>query len=575
MSGLIPVQQVSVNQSRPPRRDFLKRMGWAGTVLSLVPVLPRLCEGSAGVKEIAQSRAVRTGSARHVTVLHTADIHAQLDIHDEFFWESGKPVFRRRGGFATLRTMINTLRRQNPGNSLLVDGGDCFQGSAVASLSQGKAIVPLVNALGYDLVLPGNWEVVYGKETMIADLNAYSAAKVCANMFHAGAGNARIFPPYQTFDVGGVKLGFVGYNDPLTPTRQSPAYSKGIRFTHPREDLAMHVTTLREREGCTLVFVLAHLGLAQQLDLANQPYARGVDYVLGADTHERIREPLDGRFAKVTEPGAFASFVGKLDLVVEGGRIREQTYALLDVNPARYPEDAEMKAMVAVAKAPYRADLERVIGATTTPLMRYYVIETPMDNLITDALHWKFQTDFAVSNGFRFCPPLVPPEGGEAALTNEYLWSMLPVDSALKTGVVTGQQIRDWLEDELENVFAKDPAKRFGGWLVRFKGLTVVFTIGNQKGSRVRDVRINGVPLVVNKRYTMLGCEREGDPDNVVCRLQNVADARRLDALVHDVLSEYVATHSPVAPRIEGRAVATDAPADLLSQLEGTSYRFR
>jgi hypothetical protein len=152
---------------------------------------------------------------------------------------------------------------------------------------------------------------------------------------------------------------------------------------------------------------------------------------------------------------------------------------------------------------------------------------------------------------------------------------MLPVDSALKTGVVTGQQIRDWLEDELENVFAKDPAKRFGGWLVRFKGLTVVFTIGNQKGSRVRDVKINGVPLVVNKRYTMLGCEREGDPDNVVCRLQNVADARRLDALVHDVLSEYVATHSPVAPRIEGRAVATDAPADLLSQLEGTSYRFR
>jgi 2',3'-cyclic-nucleotide 2'-phosphodiesterase (5'-nucleotidase family) len=566
---------MSARQSPYTRRDFLEHIGRAGALLSLVPVRPGLFGGAADAKEIARSRAVRMGSARHITILHTADIHAQLDIHDEFFWENGAPVFRRRGGFATLRTMIDTLRRQNPGNTLLVDGGDCFHGSAVASLSKGRAIVPLVNALGYDLVLPGNWEVVYGKEAMIADLNGYSAAKVCANMFHAGAAKTRIFPPYQTFDVGGVRLGFVGYNDPFTATRQSPAYSEGIRFTHPREDLADHVKTLRERQGCTLVFVLAHMGLTQQFDLANRSYARGVDYVLGADSHERIREPLAARYARVTEPGAFASFIGKLDLVVEDGRLREHTYALLDVDPEQYPEDPEMKAMVAAAKEPYRRELDQVIGSTSTPLVRYYVIETPMDNLITDALHWKFQTDFAVSNGFRFCPPLVPPPGGDAPITNEYLWSMLPVDSVLKTGVVTGRQIRDWLENELENAFAKNPANRFGGWFVRCKGLTVVFTIGNGKGSRVREVKINGMPLAVNRRYTVLGCEREGDPDTVLCRLQNVANARRLDVSVHDVLREFLATHSPVAPRLEGRAVATDAPPSLFSQLAGTTYRFR
>ena len=81
------------------------------------------------------------------------------------------------------------------------------------------------------------------------------------------------------------------------------------------------------------------MGLAQQLNLANQDCADGVDYILGADTHERVREPLQGKFCKVTEPGAFASFVGKLDLVVENGAIKEQTYALLDVDPERYPED--------------------------------------------------------------------------------------------------------------------------------------------------------------------------------------------------------------------------------------------
>ena len=557
------------------RREFVRDIGRLGLCLGGVTVGMRSPAYAAAASALAQSPAVRSGRAHHITVLHTADIHAQLDIHDEFFWEGGRAVFKRRGGFATLQTMIDALRRDNPGNTLLVDGGDLLQGGGVASLSKGQAIVPLVNAMKYDLMLPGNWEVVYGKDTMIADLNAYSAAKVCANMFHADTAGASIFPPYQTFTVGDVKVGFIGYNDPFTPTRQSPAYSRGIRFTHPREDLARYVKILREREACALVFVLAHMGLTQQLDLANQSYARGVDYILGADTHERVRDPLRGRYARVTEPGAFASFIGKLDLIVENGRVTNHAYALLDVDPAQYPEDDEMRTRVAAARAPYRQVLDRVVGSTTTPLTRYYVIETPMDNLITDALEWKFQTDVAVSNGFRFCPPLVPPPAGAAPITADYVWSMLPVDSVLKTGVVTGRQIREWLENELENVFAKEPSNRFGGWLVRFKGLAVTFTADNRRGERVRSVTIKGEALGPDKRYTMLGCERDGDPDNVVCRLPNVATPRRLDVSVHDVLTEYLSTHSPVSPVIEGRAVATDRPSTLLSQVEGTGYRFR
>src|SRR4029450_490203 len=178
------------HRSGSSRREFIKQIGPAAVSVSAVPVLARSLRCTANAAEIAQSRAIR---AQHITILHTADIHAQLDVHDEFFWEHGKPVFKRRGGVATLRTMINALRRQNPGNTLLVDGGDCFQGGAVASLSKGMAIVPLVNAIAYDLVLPGNWEVVYGKEMMIADLNGYSAAKGGGNMFPAGAGDTRIF----------------------------------------------------------------------------------------------------------------------------------------------------------------------------------------------------------------------------------------------------------------------------------------------------------------------------------------------------------------------------------------------
>jgi S-sulfosulfanyl-L-cysteine sulfohydrolase len=558
------------------RREFLTLVHSMGMGLGLGPALASCLQGRAKAADLAGTQAVRTRKAQHITILHTADIHAQLEIHDEFFYEAGRPAFRRRGGFATLCTMIDALRQQNPQHTLVVDGGDCFQGSAVAALSKGQAIVPLMNRVRYDLVLPGNWEVVYGKEMLIKDMGLYTAAKVCANMFHAGAEDAPpIFPPFHIFDVGGTRVGFVGYNDPLTPIRQSPAFSRGITFTRPELDLGKYVKVLRQEKGCEVVFVLSHLGLAQQLNLANQPCAEGVDYVLGADTHERIREPLQGKFCKVTEPGAFASFVGKLDLVVEKGTIKEETYALLDVDPERYAEDGPMKTLVAAAREPYREAIAKVIGKTRTPLLRYYVIETPMDNLITDALMWRFNTDFVVSNGFRFCPPLVPPVGGEADITNEYLWSMLPVESAIKTGVVSGQQIVDWLENELENAFAKDATRRFGGWFVRYKGLFVKFTIANPIGQRVREVTVKGEPLVGDKKYTVLGCEREGDPDDTVCRIAGVADPRRLDFTVHQVITEYLAGHSPVAPAIEGRAVATDASADLLSQVEGTSYKFR
>src|SRR5262245_38497690 len=57
-----------------------------------------------------RSAAIRRGLAHHLTILHTADIHAQIDQHDEFFWEDGRAVFKKRGGFATLRTMIKAIR---------------------------------------------------------------------------------------------------------------------------------------------------------------------------------------------------------------------------------------------------------------------------------------------------------------------------------------------------------------------------------------------------------------------------------------------------------------------------------
>ena len=514
-----------------------------------------------------------------MTILHTADIHGQLLTHDEFFIEEGKPIYKKRGGYATLKTMVNELRSQNPNNTILVDGGDCFQGSGVAALSKGKAIVPLMNDLAYDLILPGNWEVIYGKAMMMEDMFGYNAPKVCANMYHKDNKNVvgdLIFSPYYIKVVGGIKVGFIGYNDPMTATRQSPAYSDGIAFTHPETNVAKYIEKLRKIEKCDLVILLTHMGLAQQVGLADSPVIKGVDYILGADTHERVRQPLLRKFAKVTEPGAFGSFVAKLDIAMEDGIIKEQSYQLLDVDPDRYKEDEVMKALVEKAREPYKGKIDRVIGATKTPLIRYYIIETPMDNFLTDAIMWKFRPDIALSNGFRFCPPLVPdPKTGLAEITVDFLWSMIPEDSEAKQGTITGKQLWDYMETELHNAFAKDPAKRFGGWVVRFNGMEVNFTIDNEKGKRLNWINVKGKPVDLEKKYTIVACERDGDPDATICRIDNVAQPKRLGITLHKVIEEYLAIHSPISPKLEGRATATDAPSTLLTQLAGIGYEFR
>ncbi|MCC6372820.1 MAG: 5'-nucleotidase C-terminal domain-containing protein [Bacteroidia bacterium] len=556
------------------RKDFLRQMGAATLGLGLAPITSFALVDDGKAAEIDKSRTIQSGKAQKITLLHTSDIHGQINVHDEFFWENGKAVFKKRGGFPHLKTMINQLRAKNP-NTLLLDGGDCFQGSGIASLTEGRALVPLMNNINYDLVLPGNWEVVYGKKMLMQDLGAYNARKICANMFDDDAAGELLFPPYSVFYIGGIKIGFIGYNDPLTPIRQAPDYSKGIRFAEPEKNIARYVKILREQEQCKLVFVMSHMGLAQQLNLASQPFAEGVDYILGADTHERIREPLKGAYSKVTEPGAFASFIGKLDIVIENGVIKDEVYELMEVDPEKYTGDEEMQSLIKEIREPHQAELNRVIGKTKTTLMRSFVLETPMDNMITDALMWKFKPDVAISNGFRFCPPLHVEANQTRDITKDYLYSMIPGNNNILMADVTGQQLWDWLEKELENVFAKDPTRRLGGWLVRFQGMKIKFTIGNEMGKRLNEIKIGNKKIDLQKTYKVISCEREGDPETLLCRIKNVKNNHKLGALIHDVVEEYLAKQSPVSPQLEGRAVATDAPATLLTQVSGVNYQFR
>ena len=216
-----------------------------------------------------------------------------------------------------------------------------------------------------------------------------------------------------------------------------------------------------------------HLGLSQQIYLANLPQCEGVDYILGGDTHERVREPIQCKYAKVVEPGAFGSFVGSLKLTVVNGKITKDTYELVEVRADDLKADKDMISLIESNEDPFDEEINKVVGYSTIPLYRYFVIENTIDTLILDALAWRVpEVDVVLSNGFRFCPPRsTPDQTGKIPITEGFIFDMLPVDSYVRKAKATGTQIKEWLEKELNNVFAKNAAERFGGWVVKFLSL--------------------------------------------------------------------------------------------------------
>ena len=562
------------------RRKFLKNMGALGLGLGISESILAKNQDFTDLTDdtLDSAFSVDKKDETVISILQTTDVHCQIHPHDELFWEENQIKFRKTGGYAQLATYFEKLRKKNP-NTFLMDTGDMFQGSELSVKTTGEAFVPILNALNYDLYLPGNWEVIYGKRKMQTLMGALNAPKICANLYHdlgEGKRGELVFQPYHIWHVAGVKIGFLGYTDHLVPLRQSPNYSKGIVYTKPEENLAYYVDVLKNQEQCQFIAIIGHLGLSQQINLANLPECEGVNYILGGDTHERVRKPIECKYAKVVEPGAFGSFIGKLDLTIKNGKVIADSYSLLEVKESELKPNKQVLELIKEKEHIYEKDINKIVGYSTIPLYRYFVVENPIDTLIVDALKWKFpEINIALSNGFRFCPPRsTRDETGNVPIHNGFIYDMLPVDSTVRTGVVTGQQLKDWLEKELNNVFAKDASKRFGGWVIKFKGMKVDFRAFDSLGNRVESILVDEKPLDLLAEYSVLACERDGDPDDVLCRMKNVRQAKNTKFTLHQVMLEYLAVNSPVTPTPPMHAKVLDAPQNLLTQVTGVDYTF-
>ena len=516
-------------------------------------------DASAPSRTAVAATATPAATTRHVTFLHIADTHAQLETHPEYM-PGDHPELSSMGGYARLKSAIDRERATARGAVFVADGGDTFQGSGPAAWSEGEVVLGPFNALGVDVCVPGNWEVVYGP-SRFRDLMRRVSCKVTTYNFHDTSTGQRLFAPEVTLERDGVRVAFVGITDPTTTKRQPPDEVAGLDSTRI-EGLHDFVRSLRARERADLVVAVTHTGLSVSRQIARE--MPELDVVLSGHTHERTARPiLEGKVI-VVEPGSMGSFLGRLDVTVgEHGGVVDHEFELIPIRAVDYPEDAGVKKLVDDALAPYRARANEVVGRSETPLMRYDVLESTTDDFVTDAVREVGGAQIGFSNGFRFAPPI--PAG---AITEGDLWNILPLDARMKKGWVTGEQLHAYLENELELVFSPDPWKLSGGWGPRASGMNMLFTAKAPKGSRLRDVTVQGAPLRDDERYTIAGCERAGEPLDVICRLRGAHDPEVLPMSIHQALRQYLAKHPVIAPKREGRARATDLPAVVFSQDE-------
>ncbi len=510
---------------------------------------------------ITSASAREQTQPRTVTLAYVNDIHAQLEPHPELFWESGKEEYIEGvGGLGRLATAVAELKEERDGRVLFLDGGDTLQGSGPAAWSQGAVVVEPMNSIGLDVGVPGNWAVVYGPEVLKARVAEFTYPWIAANVFEESTGHP-LFEPYFIKEIDGLKLGVLGYTDPDIPTRQPPFMSEGLDF-RGTEVLQPWIDHLRQSEQVDVVILSTHIGLPKSIRLAEQ--LRGVDVLLSADTHERTYEPIVVGETWVVEAGAFASFLGVLDLTVWPDGRTEKAWSLRELRPELYPEDPAVKAVVDAALAPHRQRMNRVLGHSEVWLSRYDVLNTPLDRLIADAVRSFTGTDIALSNGFRFSPPSAP-----GPITEADLWNWLPVELPLRTGQVKGQRLTEFWEREFENVFSTDPERLFGGWLPRPSNMSVVFNPRSEPEERLDSLLIGERAVESERVYSISAAARPGSPEHLVHRVRQCVQTRILEATTHQALRAYLAESSPLrdtgAPRIE----LLDGPDVLRSQALG------
>lgn len=475
-----------------------------------------------------------------LTVLQLNDSHAYLEPHQEMFWEGGEKVYRTAGGFARIAGYLKQLRMEKDGSVLALDCGDTFHGTYPAVATKGEAMLPVLNALGLS-AMTAHWEFGYGPMQLKKLTSKLNYPMLAINVYDSKTGEL-VYAPYTLLEVKGLQVAVIGVACNIVDKTMPPRFSEGLRFTLGNEELPGYIKKLKEEQKADIIVLLSHLGFPQNMKLLSE--VEGVDVCLSSHTHYRTPQPARQGNTIVIESGCHGSFLGRLDLTLEQGQITGFRHEMVEVSD-KLPEDGQVQRLVEEAMKPYRGLLSQQVGETATALDRTTILETTMDNFLLQSMLAATGAELAFSNGWRYGAPIVP---GPVSLND--LYNIIPMNPPVQLVELSGEELLEMLEDNLEKTFSPNAYHQLGGYVKRCLGLRAYVKVEAPQGNRIQHLAVNGEEVVLQRKYRAAFVTEQGVPEKY--------GQHRRDSGVQAInaMKQYLGKNSPVGVQLLGTFTA-------------------
>ena len=423
------------------------------------------------------------GQDIRLTIIHTSDIHSRLFpyqfVPNRFDRDYGLlPANGPFGGIARIATIAKGIRATSA-RSLWLDSGDCFQGAPVFNMFKGEAEMRALSLAGMDAAVIGNHEFDLGSQNLYeqianhAQFDLLAANYVFEDPVNPDAPSLRdVCKPYQIYDVGGLKVGVIGMANWSSMTGIfEGGNSLGIRPIADDVVVRQYVSLLRP--VVDVLVVVSHLGLDEDEGLAASEVQDenealpldGVDLIMGGHLHIVTNPPKilphgDGNQTVLVHSGAFAKYVGRLDVVVRVGednadpdrrsRITAFTYDNIPVD-STVPDDIDVTEMlwpysVAINR---EIDLDGVFAFTNTlgdaKIVRNDLSggDSQLGNLVARSMQTRpgVEAEFALTNSLG-----VRADFEQGPLTVEQMFNVFPFENTITVMYLSGAEIQETLD---------------------------------------------------------------------------------------------------------------------------------
>ena len=525
-------------------------------------------------QKLTQGDILRFEPLGNVTLLHVADIHAQLvptwfrepsinlgvgeakgrvphitgkDFLDLYKIPAGSPMayaltsedfaslaknYGRMGGLDRLATVIKAIRAERGNNRcLLLDCGDTWTNSWTSLQTSAQDIVDCMNLLKPD-AMTAHWEFTLGAER-VEEITRSLPFPLLAQNIRDTEFEDRVFEPRQMFEKGGVRIAVIGQAYPYTaianPRWMFPKWAFGLR----EDELQKQVEEARG-EGADLVVLLSHNGFDIDHKMAGR--VKGIDVILTSHTHDALPEPVTVGQTLLIATGANGKFISRLDLDVREKRVRGFRHRLIPIFSDAIEPDAEMAALIARHRAPYGQDLKRVLGRTEGLLYRRGNFQGSLDDVFTDAMLEVRDAEISLSPGMRWGGSLLP--GQDITFEDIANASAMTYPQCYRT-TMKGSMLKAILEDIGDNIFNPDPYYQGGGDMVRVGGMGFSINPFGTVGNRVSNMTFlkTGAPIDASRDYVVAGWASinegtQGPP-------------------IWDVVGQYLTARKTITPRNE------------------------